>query len=70
MSSHAYPPRVHHRQSMLFGWKALFARADAVLPPPRTPDASEIEPWLVALLVLAPPVGVIAWWRRYRENRR
>ena len=69
MSSRAYLSRVHHRQSLLFGWRALFARGDAVLLPPRGPDRSRLEPWVVALLVFLPPVGLFVWWRRYRQRR-
>jgi hypothetical protein len=61
--------RTKHRQSLLFGWKALVARKRAVLPAPRTPTDRQLEPWLVALLLLAPPAGLFAWWRTYRHQR-
>lgn len=58
-----------HRQSLIFGQRALLARDGRPLPPPRS-GAKEraLEPQVVALLVLAPPVGLFVWWRRYRRT--
>jgi hypothetical protein len=69
MSSPPHLSPAHHRQSLLFGWRALFARRDAVLPPPQSPHSSNLEPWVVALLIFLPPVGLFVWWRGYRQRR-
>jgi len=68
MSTRVHVSREHHRQSVLFGWKALLPHKGAVLPPPRSPDRSTLEPMVVALLVFLPPVGLFVWWRRYRQR--
>jgi hypothetical protein len=51
----------------MFGLRALLAAEDTPLPPPSSPGGQMLEPWLVTLLVLLPPVGLFMWWRRYRR---
>ena len=64
------PSAVQHRQSLLFGLRACFARKGSRHPPPRSPNERALELCVVALIVFLPPVGVFVWWRRYRRKGR
>jgi hypothetical protein len=65
-SSFAAP---EHQQSLVFGLKAFLAPKSTTLPAPTSPVYPRVEPGLVAILVLFPPVGIFLWWRRYRQGR-
>jgi hypothetical protein len=51
---------------MLFGLRALFIPSGKSIPPPSSPKGI-LDPALVLLLVLVPPVGLFIaatrWWR-------
>ena len=62
-------PAVRHRQSLLFGLRAFCARKGSPLGPPRSPSDRALEPWVVALLLVVPPIGFVVWLLRYRRQQ-
>jgi hypothetical protein len=69
MTSRPPTTRTPRRPSLMFGLRAFFARSGTALPPPRSPTYPQLEPSLVALLVVLPPAGLFVWWRRNRQQR-